>query len=75
MPGRRMTAVLLVLVVVLIIVALIRATADAPIFRAADHATYRECMAAIPAAWSTNSLEREGAERACAHQEQQRRGR
>lgn len=73
MPGRRMTAVLLVLVVVLIIVVLIRSAASAPSFRAADHPTYEQCLAAIPDAWARNSLEREGAERACAYEEQRRR--
>ncbi|HEU5211038.1 MAG TPA: hypothetical protein VFU06_16700 [Longimicrobiales bacterium] len=75
MPGRKLTAVLLVLVIVLVVVALIRTATSAPSFRAADHPTYNQCMAAIPTEWSRNSLERERAERACLHEEQQRRGR
>ncbi len=73
MPGPRLTAVLLLLVVVLVIVALVRTAASAPSFRAADHPTYAACMAAIPGEWGRNSLERERAERACLHEEEQRR--
>ncbi len=75
MPGRKLTAVLLVLVIVLVVVALIRTAASEPSFRAADYPTYNECMSAIPSAWGGGSLERDRAERACLHQEQQRRGR
>jgi len=74
-PGRKLTAVLLVLVIVLIVVALIRTAASEPSFRAADYPTYDECMSAIPAAWGGGSLERDRAERACLHYAQQRSGR
>jgi len=74
-PGRKLTAVLLVLVILLVVVALMRTAASAPSFRAADYPTYDACIAAIPAEWSRNSLERQRAERACLHEEQQRRGR
>jgi hypothetical protein len=73
-PGRMLTAVLLLLVIVLVLVALFRFTASGPRFRAADHATLAECMNAIPLEWRPGSLERERAERACQHEERQRRG-
>lgn len=73
MPGRRLTAVLLLLLLALVIAALVRTTASAPSFRAADYPTLSECMRSIPVAWAPGSLERERAERACHHEEQQRR--
>jgi hypothetical protein len=72
-PGPRLTAALLLLVIVLIIVALLRFTASGPRFRAADYPTLPACMAAIPREWAEGSIERTRAERACEHQERQRR--
>ena len=73
MPGRKLTAVLLLLVLVLVVLALIRFTAAGPSFRAADHPTLSACMSAIPREWLPGSLERDRAERACQHEERQRR--
>ena len=73
MPGARLTAVLLLLVIVLVIVALVRFTAGGPRFRAADYDNIADCMTSIPDAWRPGTIERERAERACQHQEQQRR--
>lgn len=73
MPGRKLTAVLLLLVIVLVLVALFRFTAAGPIFRAADYPTFAECMRAIPSEWLPGSIERGRAERACQHEEQERR--
>lgn len=73
MPGAKLTAVLLLLVIVLVIVALVRFTASGPRFRAADYDNIADCMASIPGAWRPGTIERERAERACQHEEQQRR--
>ena len=73
MPGRKLTAVLLLLVIVLVVVALFRFTAAGPRFRAADYSTLAECMRAIPQEWRPGTIERERAERACQHEEQERR--
>lgn len=73
MPSPKITAALLFLVVALIIVALVRFTASGPRFRAADYGTFTECMAAIPAEWANGSIEHGRAERACQHEEEQRR--
>lgn len=73
MPSRKLTAALLLLVIVLVLVALFRFTAAGPRFRAADYPTLAECMRAIPQEWGPGSLERERSERACHHEEQQRR--
>lgn len=75
MPSTKMTALLLLLVIVLVLVALFRFTAAGPSFRAADYPTLAECMQTIPREWLPNSLERERAERACQHEERQRRSR
>lgn len=38
-----------------------------PTFRAEDHASFAECVAAIPREWGQGSMERSGAETACAY--------
>lgn len=73
MPSKKLTALLLLLVVVLVLVALFRFTASGPTFRAADYPTLAECMRSVPLEWAPGSLERERAERACQHEERQRR--
>ena len=74
MPSRKLTAALLVLVIVVVVLALFRFTAAGPRFRAADYPTLAECVSAIPPEWRPGSLERERSERACQHEERQRRG-
>jgi hypothetical protein len=69
------TGILLAAVVVVIIAALLAQAASGPTFRAEDHATYEECMAAIPGAWPPGSLERTGAEDACRYVHRQPAGR
>jgi hypothetical protein len=59
------TAAVLLVIVGVIVAALFRQAASGPTFRAEDHATYDACIAAIPAAWGTGSMERSGAEDAC----------
>ena len=73
MPGRKLTVALLLLVMVLVLVALFRFTAAGPRFRAADYPTLAECMRAIPPEWRPGTIERGRAERACQHEEQERR--
>lgn len=73
MPSPKITAALLFLVVAIVIVALVRFTASGPRFRAADYDTLTECMAAIPREWANGSIEHVRAERACQHEEEQRR--
>lgn len=73
MPGPKLTAALLFLVIALIIVALVRFTASGPRFRAGDYDTFAECMAAIPSEWANGSIEHGRAERACQHEEEERR--
>ena len=59
------TATVLVAIIVAIVAALMREATSGPVFRAEDHATYGECVAAIPAEWEPGSLPRTGAEDAC----------
>lgn len=66
MNQKRVTVGVLIAVVVGVIAMLFLEAASGPTFRAEDHDSYRECMAAIPADWAPNSLERQGAETACA---------
>lgn len=65
------TALLLGGFVVALVILLMREAARGPTFRAADHATYPECIAAIP--FAPGSLEYSGAERACEHEHGLRR--
>ena len=74
MPGRKLTAVVLLLIIALVILALIRSTSSGPTFRAANYSTLDECLNGIPREWLSGSLEREGAEWACEHRERVRRG-
>jgi hypothetical protein len=71
----KITAVLLVLMVVGLIAALFHEAASGPTFRAEDHDNYGECMRNIPREWLPNSLERQGAEAACAFVHLHGRGR
>jgi hypothetical protein len=64
---RLVTPIVLVVIVVLIVVALFREAASGPTFRAEDHASYEACIRNIPADWAPGSLERTGAEDACAY--------
>lgn len=59
------TAVVLTAMVAVILLMLLRKAASGPTFRAADHASYEECLRNIPAEWGPGSLERSGAEDAC----------
>lgn len=67
MTAKRWTFVFLALSVVLITVMLFREAFSGPTFRAEDHASYTECIAAIPPEWRPGSLERSGAETSCAY--------
>lgn len=64
------TLVVLGAVVVGVIVMLMREAGRGPVFRAADHATYEECIAAIP--FERGSLEHDGSEAACGYEQQRR---
>jgi hypothetical protein len=56
--------------VVLLIVMLLREAASGPVFRAADHASLNECIAAIP--FAVGSLEYSGSEAACRYEHERR---
>jgi hypothetical protein len=57
-------------VIVALIILLLREAASGPTFRAADHATYAECVAAIP--FPPGSLEQSGSEAACRYEHERR---
>jgi hypothetical protein len=59
-------------VVVGILVAVMREALSGPTFRASDHASYAECVAAIPREWRPGSLEQSGAEAACRYEHERR---
>lgn len=63
--SRKLTLLLLGLVVVVIVGALFVEMSRGPTFRAADHANMDECVRNIPAEWRPGSLEYDGAEAAC----------
>ena len=62
-----LTLAVLVLIAIGIVVALMREATSGPVFRAEDHASYEECLAAIPAEWEAGSLARSGAQDACGY--------
>lgn len=64
-PRRWLTPVLLLAILAVLIAALFMEAGGGPTFRAADHDSLPECLAAIPAEWLPGSLERSGAETAC----------
>lgn len=59
------TAVILVAIVAVIVIALLVEAGSGPTFRAEDHASYEECVRNIPAEWGPGSMQRSGAEDAC----------
>lgn len=68
------TGVLAAMVVVILLM-LFSEAASGPSFRAEDHASFQECIRAIPAEWGPGSLDRTGAEEACHYVHQRRRPR
>lgn len=66
------TAVLLILIIVGVIALLFQEAASGPTFRAEDYDSHAECIQNIPREWRPNSLERQGAETACAYVHQRR---
>ena len=63
--SRWITFAVIVVTVAVIVLALFRHAGSGATFRAEDHRTYPDCMAAIPAEWAPGSIERSGAEDAC----------
>lgn len=63
--GVKATAGFIAIVLALIVGALLLETSRGPSFRAADHSSMEECVAAIPREWRQGSMERDGAEAAC----------
>jgi hypothetical protein len=68
----KLTAAALGLLLVVIFLIVMREAMGGPTFRAAEYATYDECMANIPREWLLGSLERTRAEAACHYEMQQR---
>lgn len=68
----KLTMAVLGVALVVIIFVVMREALGGPTFRAADYATYDECMTNIPREWLLGSIERGRAEAACQHQMQQR---
>lgn len=66
------TILILGLAVVVILIFLFRFTLSGPTFRAADHASYEECVRNIPREWARGSIEHMRAETACQHVHQPR---
>ncbi|MGI9181543.1 MAG: hypothetical protein ACR2H9_13695 [Longimicrobiaceae bacterium] len=62
---------ILALCLLVAIIMVFREAFRGPTFRAEDHASFAECIAAIPREWGQGSMERSGAETACmyVHQE------
>ena len=71
----RISAIILVAVIVGMVVALMMQTARAPSFRPDDYNTLAECVANIPQEWKRGSTERESAETSCGYADQRRRER
>lgn len=71
----RISVIGLAAALAIILVMVMREALAGPSFRAADHATYEECIRAIPAEWRPGSLERSGAETACHYEAERRRRR
>lgn len=67
MKTNRITAIVLVVVVLGLLALLFHEAASGPTFRAEDHDSHAECIQNIPREWLPNSLERQGAETACAY--------
>lgn len=61
----RFTLVFLAATTAIILTVLVLETSRQPMFRAADHADMRECVASIPSQWLRGSLEHGAAESAC----------
>jgi hypothetical protein len=71
----RISIVVLAVAAFGILALVMREALSGPTFRAADHATYEECILAIPSEWLLGSLERSGAEAACHYETERRRQR
>ncbi|CAN5737427.1 hypothetical protein BH23GEM9_BH23GEM9_31930 [soil metagenome] len=71
-PITKVTSLTLGIAIIVIIIVVMREALGGTTFRAADHATYDECMRNIPAEWLLGSLERTRAESACHYEMQQR---
>jgi hypothetical protein len=65
--SRLPTILILGLVLVVILVFVTRFAFSGPTFRAADHASYEECIRNIPPEWLRGSIEHTRAETACTH--------
>jgi hypothetical protein len=68
----KFTAIFLIALLVAIGIVTMRYALSGPTFRAADHATYDECIASVPREWRPGSLERTRAEAACHYEMEQR---
>lgn len=66
--GSRITAIVLAVMVIVLVGLLTREALSGPVFRAADHASYNECVANIPSEWLPGSLDHDGAEAACMYE-------
>jgi hypothetical protein len=66
--SRWVTLVALLLTAVGVMWLAARYAFSGPTFRAADHASYDECVRNIPREWLRGSIEHTRAESACAHQ-------
>lgn len=56
---------ILALFLLVAIIMVFREAFRGPTFRAEDHASFADCVAAIPREWGQGSMERSGAETAC----------
>lgn len=71
--GSRVTVLVLAVIVIGLIALLMREAMSGPVFRAADYASYEDCIANIPQEWAPGSLEQTGAEAACGYEHRGRR--
>lgn len=71
--GSRITVIVLAVIVIALIAMLMREATSGPVFRAADHESFEDCVANIPAEWLPGSLDYEGAETSCRYVHHSRR--
>ena len=71
----RISAIILITVIVGVVIALMWQTTRGPSFRPDDYDTLADCVANIPEAWMRGSTERSSAEASCGYADQRRRKR
>lgn len=63
--GSRITVIVLAVIVIVLLAMLMNEATSGPVFRAADHDSFEDCVANIPSEWLPGSLDYDGAETSC----------